>query len=801
MRFKSILSGLFFGVTILAAGAYAANVTGTISAANNNWGTGGNVASPVAITGNITVPAGVTLTIQPGCVITGAYTVTVNGTLNVNGTIDQYVDWSAAKMVFAAGSGLSTLRFIKIISYTSPNVIFPNAVDVNGGNVDFEHVEIQDFGTYGISVNDAASVVKINFCTIGAKSRTFNTTLGVATSLNIGAAAAHVTVSNSILGVEENTQMKGVNITGTATNTAISYTFIAGASTLTGAVQTNNYLNVTPGIFDIPNIRFFLADLAPAVDAADPADAGFANEPTPNGGRTDCGYYGGTSQATKSQLQMRVPAAEQSLTHGTQIKVSWWGGRFACTKKVDYSTDSGANWTTINAAVPVGDTSVMWTVPNVKTGRGLIRVAYTTVNNVIGVSGRFYIDSIPPVHIVCDPNKVLVNPKYFACIPYAGYRTGQAPGGAEPTYVQVQQDMVLLSHYTHGIRTYGTDWRNNNNIGQDFIPHFCDSLNMNLYMGIWLDDPYGDATNYANCDKAITVVNQNHKSIKSVIVGNEYLLRVEQAHGNLVTAEANLVKYINYVKSHLPAGSAIKVSTGESYPDWLLASNALPQAVDVVYWHVHPWWEGKAITVAAEWAKTAHQKMLTRLAQAGVNKPMVLAETGYPWGATQGAAVGTEANQAQYLHDLHAYAFSVGLQYWFFEGFDEPWKASMEGGVGDKWGLWKLDHTTPHQVVTTAGLAAEIPDCMMWEDPEVPTSVNDSRRGIPNFSSPAASNYTEIRVYTVQGRLIAKVPAASNGAAHVKRLIASRKLAAGNVFVVHYVNNGTTIRAEKISVR
>jgi hypothetical protein len=90
---------------MFAENVFSANVSGTIVAGtNNNWGTGGNVASPVAITGNITVPAGVTLTIQPGCVITGAYTVTVNGVLTINGTIGSYVDWSAAKMVFAAGS-------------------------------------------------------------------------------------------------------------------------------------------------------------------------------------------------------------------------------------------------------------------------------------------------------------------------------------------------------------------------------------------------------------------------------------------------------------------------------------------------------------------------------------------------------------------------------------------------------------------------------------------------------------------------------------------------------------------------
>jgi exo-beta-1,3-glucanase (GH17 family) len=801
MRKKNLIYAICAVLAVSATAAFGANVSGTITGSNNNWGTGGNVASPVTITGDIAVPSGTTLTIQPGCVVTGAFTVTVNGTLLINGTIGSYVDWSAAKMVFASAATQSKLQFIKIISYTSPNVIFPNTIDVNGANVDFEHVEIQDLGTYGINITGAASIVKINFCTIGAKSRTFSSTLGVATSVNIAsnALAANITISNSILGLEENTQMVGLTINGTATNTKISYSFISGASTLTGATQTSNYLHVTPGVFDIPNMRFFLSDYAPAVDAADPADANFSSEPTPNGGRTDCGYYGGTSQATKSQIQVRVPAANQSLVHGTNITVSWWGGRYACAKTVSYSTDSGTNWTTIGTAA-VGDTSIAWTVPAaVKTTKGLIRVAYTSVNNVIGISSAFNIDTIPPVINLCDPNKVLVNPKYFACIPYAGYRTGQAPGGTEPTYAQVRQDMGILAPYTHGIRTYGTNWHNSDpNFGQDMIPHLCDSLNLNLYMGIWLDNTYTDAVNQANCDLAITVINQNHKSIKSVIVGNEFLLRVEQAHGDLVAAEATLIKWITYVKGKLPAGSSIKITTGESYPDWLSASDNLPKAVDIIYWHVHPWWEGKAINVAAEWAQTAHEKMKTRMAQAGVTKKLVLAETGYPWGATQGSAVGSEANQAQYLHDLHLYCFKVGLEYFFFEGFDEPWKATMEGGVGDKWGLFNVDRTTKHQVM--ANLSTEIQNCMMWEDPEIATPVIKSPHD-PARTALAPSSYTQIRVYDLQGRLFAKLAPSQNTAMTIKQLIRTRNLGGDNILIINYVNKGKIVKSEKLVAR
>jgi hypothetical protein len=106
------------------------------------------------------------------------------------------------------------------------------------------------------------------------------------------------------------------------------------------------------------------------------------------------------------------------------------------------------------------------------------------------------------------------------------------------------------------------------------------------------------------------------------------------------------------------------------------------------------------IDVAAAHAEQARAKVLARAKGFGVNKTDVLAETGYPWGQTTGAAVGSEANQARYLKDLHAYSVRSNLTYFFFEAFDENWKGA-EGPVGAKWGMWNSARTTPQQVIST----------------------------------------------------------------------------------------------------
>jgi hypothetical protein len=159
-------------------------------------------------------------------------------------------------------------------------------------------------------------------------------------------------------------------------------------------------------------------------------------------------------------------------------------------------------------------------------------------------------------------------------------------------------------------------------------------------------------------------------------------------------------------------GMSIPVGTGESYPDWLAASDELWKAVDKVIWHVHPWWEQKNNATAGAYAQTVKNQMAARLAKVG-NKPMVLGETGWPTGATTGQAVGSPANQATYFKDLHAWAWQQGFEYWSFTAFDEKWKTG-EGAVGGVWGMWNSDRT-PKIMINQ--LSTVFPAYSRWENP------------------------------------------------------------------------------------
>jgi exo-beta-1,3-glucanase (GH17 family) len=285
--------------------------------------------------------------------------------------------------------------------------------------------------------------------------------------------------------------------------------------------------------------------------------------------------------------------------------------------------------------------------------------------------------------------------RYFKAICYEGYRDLQQPGGNEPTCEQVAADLRAIAPFTKGIRTYGSSPTEHDG---KCIPALTDRMGLDLYMGIWIDSSLTDAQNFAAIDDSLAVA-QGHPSIKILIVGNEYMLRARQTFHDRDAAEKDLVRYIRYARTKAPA--RVAVVTAEADIEWLAASSALFAAVDFVVWQAHPWWAGVAISNAAGLVKTTHERLLAAMKGYGAVKREVLGETGWPWSVREGEAVGSEANQAQYLRDIDQYSASVGLEYWVFEAFDETWK-NNEGPVGGAWGLWPADRTAPGRLVVAS---------------------------------------------------------------------------------------------------
>lgn len=267
--------------------------------------------------------------------------------------------------------------------------------------------------------------------------------------------------------------------------------------------------------------------------------------------------------------------------------------------------------------------------------------------------------------------------KPMSVVAYSPYRDGQRPGGPQPTKDQVKEDLVMLKPYVDGVRVYGTDGAN------AYIPDLCDELGIDLHIGAWID---GIASDEPNVHALATIVNANHKSIKTAIVGNEVLAR--SAKNNMT--EEKLLALINIFKADFKA-TGVKIAAADTYPQWMVGRPNLAAAVDIVIWHTYGWWSGINVEKAYTLVSSRYDDMLAKYP----GKPLILGETGWPTMVDHMSmdmsttAVGSEANQALFYKEALAGFRARNLPMWMFSSIDEQWKAtSGEGEVGAHWGIF-----------------------------------------------------------------------------------------------------------------
>jgi GPH family glycoside/pentoside/hexuronide:cation symporter len=328
--------------------------------------------------------------------------------------------------------------------------------------------------------------------------------------------------------------------------------------------------------------------------------------------------------------------------------------------------------------------------------------------------------------------------KPFKVLCYSAYRDGQSPGGAQPTDAQIEEDLRMLLPYTYGIRIYSLGGHSAR------IPAMADKLGMEVHVGIWIDD--NDAANQAAVDEGIALLKQGHPSIKSVIVGNEYLLRQEVTFNrNLAAAETKLIGYIDQVKKAVPN---LPVGTAEPYWWWIKTSRALWEKCDIIYWQVHPWWDNQSIQGSVGFVTNLHNQVRAKIASFNLtnpNKRDIISETGWPTAVNRGAAVGSVANQQTFVKNLHAWAYPANMEYWFFCPFDENWKDEA-GGVGSVWGIWNADRSPK---ATASNLNTLIPENLRYTSGWGPVGIRPIARNPGLRILPAG---VEVRDFNALGK-------------------------------------------------
>ena len=252
--------------------------------------------------------------------------------------------------------------------------------------------------------------------------------------------------------------------------------------------------------------------------------------------------------------------------------------------------------------------------------------------------------------------------------PYVGEGEDPNLGDGQLTPERLRQRIQKVAAFTGWIRTFGC---NNDLRSAGRLAH---EAGLKIAAGAWLSGDRVENRNQMDCLLQEAVAGH----VDLAVIGSEVLLR-----GDL--GEAALVDYIEEAKQTLQAaGRSVPVTYSDVY-GVLLGHAGVLASVDVVFANYYPYWEGRPIELAVAHLHRAHE----RLRAAAGGKPIIVSETGWPsCGTPVGEAAPSPENAARFFLDFVSWARAGEVPYFYFETYDEPWKAAWEGPQGACWGLW-----------------------------------------------------------------------------------------------------------------
>ncbi|KAK5675090.1 glycoside hydrolase 3 protein [Elasticomyces elasticus] len=237
------------------------------------------------------------------------------------------------------------------------------------------------------------------------------------------------------------------------------------------------------------------------------------------------------------------------------------------------------------------------------------------------------------------------------------------------------------------------------NCAQQILPA-AKSKGFQVILGIW---PDVDESFKADKSAIQEYANQFPEQVYAVTVGSETLYR-----GNF-TGEELLVK-IEDVKSILP--SSVKIGTADSwnkYADGTADALIKSGSVDILLANAFSYWQGKEVGAGATYTyfddlqqALGHVQELT----GSLDKiEFWNGETGWPTdgGTNYGAATASTDLASEFYSQAVCGMLDWGVNVFYFEAFDEPWKPTSVGDNGaaadeTHWGAMKADRSAKYSL-------------------------------------------------------------------------------------------------------
>lgn len=256
-----------------------------------------------------------------------------------------------------------------------------------------------------------------------------------------------------------------------------------------------------------------------------------------------------------------------------------------------------------------------------------------------------------------------IGPIYGMC--FSPYKDGQSPSMLiQIPQSQLSERLAINRPWCQAIRTYGCTY------GLENTGQLAKALGLYVIIGVWLSsDKTANATEVAN---AIAVANAGGCDV--ICVGSENQFRAD-------ISEAEQIAYMKQIKNAVN----VPVTTDDT-GNALLAHPAIcAECEGMVLANIYPYWKGVSVDQAVEELELEYNALVS----ANPGKEIIIGETGWPTaGNTIGQAVPNEANARKYFTDVITWARSHAVKIYWFEAFDEKWKATTNYPQEANWGIF-----------------------------------------------------------------------------------------------------------------
>lgn len=239
--------------------------------------------------------------------------------------------------------------------------------------------------------------------------------------------------------------------------------------------------------------------------------------------------------------------------------------------------------------------------------------------------------------------------------------------GGETFEEKWRAGLKILAGRAKWVRTYGMG-------GAENVGAITHEMGFKIATGAWLSTDL--SANEHELELLISAAKRGEVDL--AIIGSETLFR-----NDLTGAE--LTEYLRRFKEEVPNVPVMTCDVEEK----LFAHPEVMEVCDIVGLHIYPYWHGISLAKSMEYVSAWHRKL-----SGFSGKEVLITETGWPSGGdTRGEAVASPGNAKWYFDDFIGWAHKRGVRYFYFEAFDEAWKAQFEGPQGATWGRWKEDGT------------------------------------------------------------------------------------------------------------